>query len=101
MVRHLFLWRVASDANADEIVEILNTLPDKVPGIRYWEIGQHLGEKGDSGDPWDGALVSDFDSFEGLQQYSEHPYHMEVVEKLLPMFSDRAVVDYERSDSGQ
>jgi Stress responsive A/B Barrel Domain len=99
MVRHVFMWQVAPDADPDEIVATLNTLPGKVAGIQGWEIGSHQGEKGDSGDPWDGVLVSDFDSFEGLQQYSEHPYHMEVVEKLMPMFSARAVCDFEREEA--
>ena len=31
----------------------------------------------------------------GLQKYSDDPYHMEVVKKLLPMFSARAVCDFE------
>jgi len=96
LVRHIFMWRVADGADPNRIVELLNTLPGNVPGVRGWEIGSHVGEKGESGDPWDGVLVSDFDSFAGLQAYSEHPYHMEVVEQLLPMFSDRALVDFER-----
>jgi len=40
-----------------------------------------------------------FDSFEALPQYSDHPFHMEVVEKLTPMFSARAVCDYEFADA--
>lgn len=101
MVRHIFLWRVAPSADPDEIVALLNTLPEKVPGIQNWEIGRHQGAKGDSGDPWDYALITDFDSFDALEQYSDHPYHVEVVEKLLPRFSDRAVVDFERSGAGR
>jgi hypothetical protein len=99
MVRHVFMWRVAPNADSDEIVSILNTLPDKVPGIRSWEIGHHQGEEGDSGDPWDSVLVTDFDSFEALEGYSNHPYHLEVVEQLMPMFSARAVCDFERAEA--
>lgn len=94
MVRHVFLWKVASGHSIERILEILNTLPARVPVIRSWSTGPHQGEPGGSGDLWDGALVCDFDSFEALAQYSDHPYHQEVVEKLLPMFAARAVCDF-------
>jgi len=95
MVRHVFLYKVASGADPKKVTEILNTLPKKVAGIRTWALGKHQGPPGASGDLWDYALVCDFDSFEGLQKYSDDPYHMEVVKKLLPMFSARAVCDFE------
>ena len=94
MVRHVFLYNVAPGADPNKIVEILRSLPDKVPGIRTWTLGKHQGPPGASGDLWDYALVCDFNSFEALQNYSDHPYHMEVVEKLLPMFAARAVCDF-------
>jgi Stress responsive A/B Barrel Domain len=95
MVRHVFLYKVASDADPNKIIETLNTLPKRVGGIRTWTLGKHQGAPGASGDLWDYALVCDFDSLAGLQKYSDDPYHMEVVEKLLPMFSARAVCDFE------
>jgi hypothetical protein len=99
MVRHIFLWKVAPSANANEIIRILNELPGNVPGIRTWTVGKHTGAPGASGDLWDYGLVCDFDSFEGLQSYSDHPFHMKVVDRLLPMFSARAVCDFEFSDA--
>lgn len=79
-------------------MDILNTLPAKLPVIKYWNIGSHQGDPGENGAPWDGALITDFDSWECLDTYSNDPYHLEVVAKLMPMFSDRAVVDYEFGD---
>jgi hypothetical protein len=95
MVRHVFLYNVASGADSKKVTEILNTLPKKVAGIRTWTLGKHQGSPGASGDLWEYALVCDFDSLDGLQKYSDDPYHMEVVKKLLPMFSARAVCDFE------
>ena len=95
MVRHIFLWKVAQGADPQEVIRILNELPGKVPGIRTWTLGKHQGAPGASGDLWDYGLVTDFDSFEALQQYSDHPFHLQVVEKLLPMFAARAVCDFE------
>lgn len=99
MIRHIFVWRVAANQDREQVIEILNTLPARVSGIRGWEIGrQQQTDTGESGDPWDGVLVAEFDSWKDLESYSEDPYHVEVVEKLLPMFAARAVVDYERGD---
>lgn len=96
MIRHVFVWRVAPGHDGRDIVEILNTLPVKLSAvIKGWDIGQHKGDPGDNGSPWDGALITDFESWEDLDRYSTNPYHLSVVEKLMPMFGERAVVDYE------
>ncbi|GAB2460698.1 hypothetical protein GCM10027062_45320 [Nocardioides hungaricus] len=100
MLRHVFAWRVAPGHDADEIIEILNTLPRELPElIKGWSVGQHSGDTGENGSPWDGALITDFESWEGLEAYNNDPYHLEVIERLLPMFSDRAVVDFETQES--
>ena len=95
MVRHIFLWKVAKNSDPNEVIRILNELPKKLSMIRTWTVGKHTGPPGASGDLWDYGLVCDFDSFDDLQKYSDAPFHMEVVEKLLPMFSERAVCDFE------
>ncbi|MBI4262908.1 MAG: Dabb family protein [Acidobacteria bacterium] len=95
MIRHVFMWKVAKGADPDEIFRILDELPKNIPGVRLWSRGKHKGLPGNSGDLWDGALITDFDSMDALQQYSDHPFHEEVVNRLLPMFSARAVCDFE------
>jgi hypothetical protein len=100
MVRHIFLWKVANDADPNEIIRILDELPKKLSMIRTWTVGKHQGPPGASGDLWDYGLVCDFDSFVDLQKYSDDPFHMEVVHKLLPMFSARAVCDFEHKPGG-
>lgn len=94
-VRHVFVWRVAEGSSQQEIVDLLNTLPGRLPYISGWNVGSHKGDPGENGSPWDGALITDFDSWEDLDRYSNDEYHLEVVAKLMPMFSDRAVVDYD------
>jgi hypothetical protein len=95
MLRHVFLYKVAPNADPKEIIRILNELPDNVPGIRSWTLGKHQGAPGASGDLWDYALVCDFDNMQGLETYNNHPFHMKVVDRLVPMFSARAVCDFE------
>ncbi len=99
MIRHVFAWRVAEGHSNDEIIEILNTLPGALPVIKYWEVASHEGDPGDNGDPFDGVLISDFDSWEALDAYSNDPIHQDVVQRLLPRFASRAVVDFERQDA--
>ena len=101
MIRHIFLWKTAKDANPDEVIRILNELPKKISEIKGWSIGKHQGAPGASGDIWDYGLTTDFDSMDDLKRYSDHPFHMEVVERVLPMFAARAVCDYELTSDGQ
>lgn len=95
IVRHIFLWRLADDSTQQEVLDLLNTLPEKLSVIKGWQIGSHAGDPGENGAPWNGALITDFDSWAALDEYSNDPYHLEVVAKLLPKFADRAVVDFE------
>lgn len=99
MIRHVFSWRVAEGHKNEDIVDILNTLPGALPIIKYWEVGSHQGDTGDNGDPFDGVLITDFDSWEDLDSYSNDPFHVDVVNKLTPKFAARAVVDFERKDA--
>ena len=100
MVRHIFLWKVADKADPQEVIRILDDLTKTVPGIKSWSRGKHQGAPGASGDLWDYGLVADFDSFADLERYSNHPTHIAAVEKLLPMFSARAVCDFEMPAGG-
>jgi hypothetical protein len=96
MIRHVFLWKLTPGQSLQPVIDVLNTLPDRCPGIVNWEISGHQAEPNPNGDPWDGVLISDHESWEALDAYTRHPYHEEVVKKLLPKFSERAVVDFER-----
>ncbi|CAN7784011.1 Dabb family protein [Caballeronia sp. LjRoot34] len=101
MIRHIFLWNVVKGADPEEVVQILNELPRVIPGTRGWSIGKHEGAPGASGDLWDYGLTTDFDSFEDLERYSNHPAHTKAVERLLPMFAARAVCDYVLAPEGE
>lgn len=96
MIRHIFLWRLADKNRGDEVLSLLGQLSEGLDFIRGWDMGKQMGEPGGNGDPWDGGLITDFDTWEDLARYSDAPLHVEVVEKLLPLVSDRAVVDYEK-----
>ncbi|MDI2099370.1 Dabb family protein [Ruicaihuangia caeni] len=93
-IRHVFLWNVTPDADPVFVLNRLNELPDTIPGALSWTSGAHQGEEGNSGALWQYALVADYPSMEALEAYSDHPFHQQVVEELLPFFADRAVCDF-------
>lgn len=95
MIRHVFLYKLAPGADAQQTVDILNALPDKVPGIRGWTLGRHQSPAGARPGQWDYGLVCDFDSFADLQTYNAHPAHVQAVKALLPMLAGHAVCDFE------
>ena len=96
LIRHIFLWQAADPADKEAILDLLGQLSDRLTMIRSWEIGGHQGEPNDNGDPWDGALITDFDNWDDLEAYSIDPFHDEIVQQLLPMVRSRAVVDFVR-----
>lgn len=99
MIRHIFLWQVTEGQDKQEVIDLLTTLSKKLPSLRRWEIGSHKGAPNDNGAPWDGALISDFDDWDGLAEYSDDPFHADVVARLKPMVAARAVVDFVREQT--
>lgn len=96
VIRHIFLWQAAEPREKQPVLDLLARLSDGLPMIRSWEIGGHEGAPNDNGDPWDGALITDFDSWEDLAAYSNDPLHTDIVQQLLPRVRSRAVVDFVR-----
>ncbi|MCU1409110.1 MAG: Stress responsive alpha-beta barrel domain protein [Microbacteriaceae bacterium] len=93
------MWQAAEPREKQPILDLLAQLSDRLPMIRSWELGGHVGEPNDNGDPWDGALITDFESWEDLDAYSNDPFHDVIVQQLLPRVRSRAVVDFVREDA--
>ncbi|WP_298044928.1 Dabb family protein [uncultured Citricoccus sp.] len=98
MIRHIFMWQVAESAKNSEVLDLLGQLSDRLTMINSWEVGGHQGEPNENGEPWDGALITDFATWEDLEAYSTDPFHEEIVGQLLPMVRSRAVVDFVREE---
>ncbi|MBM9468888.1 Dabb family protein [Nakamurella leprariae] len=101
MIRHIFMWQAAAPEERQPVLDLLVQLSDRLPMIKSWELGGHQGEPNDNGDPWDGALITDFASWEDLEAYSIDPFHNEIVAQLLPRVRSRAVVDFVRDGAAQ
>ncbi|NLO23263.1 MAG: Dabb family protein [Fibrobacter sp.] len=99
MINHIVFWKlkekaVGKDAieNGTQMVEMLNDLINKVPGIVKMEAGIDFNR---SAAAWDVALFSQFKSIEDLNNYQKHPEHIKVGDFIKEVVSSRSVVDYE------
>jgi len=93
------MWQATEPSKAQPILDLLTRLSDRLTMIRSWEIAGHQGAPNDNGDPWDGVLITDFESWDDLEAYSTDEFHDEIVQELLPMVRSRAVVDFVRTDA--
>ncbi len=94
MIRHIVLFRFKKDVPTEYregLVADLNGLKDKIPVVRSLEIGIDIGRKENS---YDIALNSTFDSFDAIEEYSVHPEHIKVVEKIKELCDQTCKVDY-------
>lgn len=95
MIRHVAVFRfVASftDAEREEWMAMVRALPDRIPQLRSMSVGADV-----LGGPssHEVAIVADFDDLEGLDAYTRHPAHAEVLEKSAPVKVSLATVDFE------
>jgi hypothetical protein len=100
VIRHIFLWSVKEGENGDAVLARLAEVEHRVPGLRGFTIGEHEGESPNaSAGTWQYALTCDFDSFEELDRYQNHPEHQKIVDEVGGSYLDWVVLDYS-IDSG-
>jgi hypothetical protein len=99
MIKHILMWTFkeraegrSKDENIAMAVEILSGLRDKVPTVRFLEVGRNITR---SDGAFDLAFYSGFDDETGLEVYRKHPEHLKAVKFLGKVRDQRAVVDYE------
>lgn len=102
MISHIVMWKLKENANektkaenAIELQDKLEALFDDIENIISIEVGINSADANQ--DNYDVVLVSEFDTFEDLKIYNEHPSHNEVA-KLIGKIVEpgsRRCVDYE------
>lgn len=99
MVKHIVMWKFKDFAkgrtkkeNLDLVASLLNELPEKIDFIRSMEI--HFNQNTEQG-MYDAVLISEFDSFEDVKRYREHPDHKAISSYVALVREKRASVDYE------
>ncbi|WP_300154829.1 Dabb family protein [Solidesulfovibrio sp.] len=101
MITHIVMWTLKDAAegrdkaaNAAEMQARLLALPAKVPLVVDMQVAVG-GAIFASVPPTDIVLYTTFRSKEDLQAYAVHPLHVEVVEFIKKVVSERRVVDFE------
>jgi len=101
MIKHIVMWTMKDQAegrdkaaNAAEMKARLLALPAKVPLVVDMEVAIGA-EIFASVPPTDIVLYTTFCTREELQAYAVHPLHLEVVEFIKKVVSERRVVDFE------
>ena len=99
MVKHVILWTLKAEFDAEEkerikagIKEGLEGLKGKIPGLLEVQVNTN----GLPSSTADLMLDTTFESAEALKGYSTHPEHVAVADsKVRPFTATRACLDYE------
>jgi hypothetical protein len=99
MIRHVIMLKLHEFAdgcdkptNALRVKALMEAMLGNVNGLHALEVGinQLSGSQA-----FDVVLLTTLESWEALEAYRVHPLHLEVVELLKKVRSDRVVVDFE------
>lgn len=99
MIKHIVFFSLAENAegktkaeNALKIKIELENLKNLIPEIKKIEVGINYPNAPKT--DYDIALYSEFESFETLNSYQEHPDHLKVAAFIGKVKTARAAVDY-------
>jgi len=100
MIKHIVFFGLADNAegktkaeNAQLIKSELENLIHYIPEIRKIEVGINYPNAPKTN--YDIALYTEFDNFEAVDIYQEHPEHKKVASYITKVRVSRAAVDYE------
>lgn len=95
MVEHivLFKWKdTATPKQIEAVMEGLNGLKDKIPGIVDLSCGKNFTDRGQG---FEYGLVVRFRDRDALEAYQPHPEHQKIVQNLIqPILAGILAVDY-------
>lgn len=98
MIRHIVMWKLKDFGqaeikalNASRLKDELYHLKNEIVQIKALKVGINLNPVNE----YDIVLECEFDNFEDLDIYQNHPAHLKVVEFVKTVRDLRAAVDYE------
>lgn len=92
MFSHIAMFRFRDDVDPLTVKGIrtdLLSLPSKIGELVSYAVGRDAGL---SDTTWDMVVVATFADEAGYRAYSQHPDHLVIVERILPLARDRAAV---------
>ena len=100
MVKHIVLFQFQDFAEGKTKVENLQIVKEKlenlihfIPQLRKIEVGLNLEESPQSN--FDMALTTEFENYQDLSIYTDHPEHQAVLVYIGKVKKERVCVDYE------
>lgn len=99
MIRHVAVFRFVPSFTAAERLHwmtLLRALPAQIPELRSMSVGTDI-----LGGPssHELAIVADFDDLDGLEAYTRHPAHAEILRISGPVKVSLATVDFDLADA--
>lgn len=93
MIKHVVMWKFKEneEENWKKFLIGLNSLKDIIPEIKNMETGVNVNPKNE----YDAILISEFENFEDLEKYKNHPEHIKVSNLCKAIRVDRQAIDYE------
>jgi hypothetical protein len=94
MITHIVLFKLKdrSPEAIERTVQVLRNMEGKIDELLHLEVGTDILHSERS---YDIALVTKFDSMEGLQAYQVHPVHKLVIEHIMSVREASVSVDFE------
>jgi len=96
MIKHIVCWKVdnpkMSKKYCDDAAELLQRMRENISGLISLEVSADESCTDSSADI---ALYSEFEDWNALAHYNQHPLHLEFKEYLGPYIVERRMVDYE------
>ncbi len=100
MIKHVVFFRLKDNAenrtkieNALIMKRQLDALKNYIPFLKHSETGINIPNAPKT--DFDVCLQCEFDSWEELNEYANHPEHLKVIEFITKIKEARSAVDYE------
>ncbi len=94
MVKHIVLFAFKDENRQENLLkakEMLEALVDSVPSLKSMEVGLNFSKESRA---MDLSIITTFDNKEGLELYTNHPEHLEVVKFIKSVVLESKVSDY-------
>ena len=91
MIRHVIFIRINDKSKAENIKSTLDSLPPQIPEIKRYDVGINEIE---SDRACDVCLISEFESYETLKIYNDHPAHVAALGVIRQHATQVYAVDY-------
>lgn len=92
MVKHIVLYTLKEGVEKESTIAMIGSLLEplvgKIPGLLHMEIRKAF--RG-----MDYALYSEFESREALENYANHPLHLEAKDHFFHLLDNRVCADYD------